>query len=72
MNHCAGNKARKTFSYPDVLFLKKYLLQGFESARDYIAAISITIISMKPTIMPGSIVLIDRKDVQPRAGRAKS
>jgi len=49
-------------------FLKKLLPKGYKSDPDRIVAFPATGISMKPTIMPGSIVWIDRKDIQPREG----
>lgn len=49
-------------------FLKKWLPKGYKSDPDRIVAFPTTGISMKPTIMPGSIVWIDRMDIQPREG----
>ncbi|MCX7974065.1 MAG: helix-turn-helix domain-containing protein [Candidatus Aminicenantes bacterium] len=49
-------------------FLKKWLPRGYKSDPDRIVAFPTAGISMKPTIMPGSIIWIDRKDVQPREG----
>lgn len=49
-------------------FLKKLLPKGYKSDPDRIVAFPATGISMKPTIMPGSIIWIDRKDIQPREG----
>jgi phage repressor protein C with HTH and peptisase S24 domain len=50
-------------------FLKKLLPRGYKSDPDRIVAFPTTGISMKPTILPGSIVWIDRKDVQPKEGQ---
>jgi len=49
-------------------FLKKYLPRGYKSDPDRIIAFPTAGISMKPTINPGSIVWIDRKDVAPKEG----
>ncbi|MDH7513511.1 MAG: S24 family peptidase [Clostridiales bacterium] len=49
-------------------FPKKWLPKGYKSDPDRIVSFPTTGISMKPTIMPGSIVWIDRMDVQPREG----
>jgi transcriptional regulator with XRE-family HTH domain len=50
-------------------FLKKWLPKGYKSIPDRIVAFPTTGISMKPTIMPGSIVWVDREDVEPREGQ---
>ncbi len=49
-------------------FLKKYLPRGYKSDPDRIVAFPTTGISMRPTINPGSIVWIDRKDLSPKEG----
>lgn len=49
-------------------FLKKYLPRGYKSDPDRIVAFPTTGISMRPTINPGSIVWIDRKDIVPKEG----
>lgn len=50
-------------------FLKKWLPRGYKSDPDRIVAFPTTGISMKPTIMPGSIVWVDRMDIQPKEGQ---
>lgn len=52
-----------------VPFLKKWLPRGYKSDQDRVVAFPTSGISMKPTIMPGSIVWVDRMDVQPREGQ---
>ncbi|NLH75551.1 MAG: hypothetical protein GX465_00750 [Acidobacteria bacterium] len=49
-------------------FLKKYLPRGYKSDPDRIVAFPTTGISMRPTINPGSVVWIDRKDISPKEG----
>ncbi|MBE3109692.1 MAG: helix-turn-helix domain-containing protein [Acidobacteria bacterium] len=49
-------------------FLKRYLPRGYKSDPDRIVAFPTAGISMRPTINPGSIVWIDRKDIQPKEG----
>lgn len=49
-------------------FMKKLLPRGYKSDPDRIVAFPTSGISMKPIINPGSIVWIDRKDIQPKEG----
>ena len=49
-------------------FMKRLLPRGYKSDPDRIVAFPTSGISMKPTIFPGSIVWIDRKDIQPKEG----
>lgn len=49
-------------------FLKRFLPRGYKSDPDRIVAFPTAGISMRPTIFPGSIVWIDRKDIQPKEG----
>lgn len=50
-------------------FLKKLLPRGYKSDPDRIIAFPTAGVSMRPTINPGSIVWIDRKDIEPREGQ---
>jgi len=50
-------------------FMKKLLPRGYKSDPDRIVAFPTHGISMKPTIYPGSIVWIDRNDIQPQEGQ---
>jgi len=49
-------------------FLKRYLPRGYKSDPDRIVAFPTTGNSMRPTINSGSIIWIDRKDVEPKEG----
>jgi transcriptional regulator with XRE-family HTH domain len=49
-------------------FMKRLLPRGYKSDPDRIVAFPTAGISMKPTIFPGSIIWIDRKDIQPKEG----
>jgi len=47
-------------------FLKEHLPRGVDAEPDRVIAFPAAGVSMKPTINPGSIVWIDRRDIQPR------
>ncbi len=50
-------------------FLKRLLPRGYKSDLDRIVAFPTTGNSMRPTINSGSIVWIDRKDIEPKEGQ---
>jgi transcriptional regulator with XRE-family HTH domain len=63
-----GNEISEIPPSDYIPFMKKYLPRGYKSDPDRIVAFPTAGISMRPTINPGSIVWIDRKDVQPKEG----
>jgi transcriptional regulator with XRE-family HTH domain len=63
-----GNEISEIPPSDYIPFMKKYLPRGYKSDPDRIIAFPTAGISMKPVINPGSIVWIDRKDIQPKEG----
>lgn len=63
-----GNEISEIPPSDYIPFMKKYLPRGYKSDPDRIVAFPTTGVSMKPTINPGSIVWIDRQDIQPKEG----
>lgn len=63
-----GNEISEIPPTDYIPFMKKYLPKGYKSDPDRIVAFPTAGISMRPTINPGSIVWIDRKDIQPKEG----
>lgn len=63
-----GNEISEIPPADYIPFMKKYLPRGYKSDPDRIVAFPTSGISMKPTIYPGSIVWIDRKDIRPKEG----
>lgn len=68
LNLGPGNEITEIPPDDYLLFLKKLLPRGYKSDPDRIVAFPAAGIGMKPTINSGSIVWIDRKDIEPKQG----